>query len=219
MKNIFRMIILLVALSGAAMPAGFAQREVQSMLTGEMRPSIFAITMVMVHDVVDPPAASRYYAYIMLGAYDLVSQHDPAIVPPAAFIRHYPATPIVAGGGVDGHSSKGADTAYDYRIAAAYSILETGRQMLPSGYMLEDEEKKFVQRLQDMHIPQRLIDRSLAVARAATGKVIGWSGSDGYSRLSAMLGYSPKKTDSSWYPTPPAYIEAVEPHWGPSAPW
>jgi hypothetical protein len=213
MKNIFRMIILLVALSGAAMPAGFAQREVQSMLTGDMRPSIFAITMVMVHDVVDPPAASRYYAYIMLGAYDLVSQHDPAIVPPAAFIRHYPATPIVAGGGVDGHSSKGADTAYDYRIAAAYSILETGRQMLPSGYMLEDEEKKFVQRLQDMHIPQRLIDRSLAVARAATGKVIGWSGSDGYSRLSAMLGYSPKKTDSSWYPTPPAYIEAVEPHW------
>jgi hypothetical protein len=219
MKSTFQIIILLVIFFGTvSMPAGFAQKETketEALLTGYLRPSLFSITMVMVHDVVNPPAASRYYAYIMLGAYDLVSQHDPSIVPPAAFIRHYPATPIVSGG-ADGHSSEGlggSDTAYDYRIAAAYSILETGRQMLPSGYMLEDEEKKFVQRLQDMHIPQPVIDRSLAVARAATGKVIGWSRSDGYSRLSAMLRYSPKKTDSSWYPTPPAYIEAVEPHW------
>jgi hypothetical protein len=219
MKSTFQIIILLVIFFGTvSLPAGLAQKETketEALLTGNMRPSIFAITMVMVHDVVNPPAASRYYAYIMLGAYDLVSQHDPAIVPPAAFIRHYPATPIVSGG-VDGHSSEGlggADTAYDYRIAAAYSILETGRQMLPSGFMLEDEEKKFVQRLQDQHIPQPLIDRSLAVARAATAKVIGWSRSDGYSRLSALLRYSPLKNDSSWYPTPPAYIEAVEPHW------
>ena len=219
MKSTFHIIILLVIFFGTiSMPAGFAQKETketEALLTGYLRPSIFAITMVMVHDVVNPPAASRYYAYIMLGAYDLVSQHDPAIVPPAAFIRHYPANPIVAGG-VGGHvsgGSGGADTAYDYRIAAAYSILETGRQMLPSGFMLEDEEKKFVQRLQDQHIPQPLIERSVAVGRAATAKVIGWSRGDGYGRLSALLRYSPLKNDSSWYPTPPAYIEAVEPHW------
>ena len=220
MKRTFQIVILLVIFFGAvSMPAGFAQKETketEALLTGYLRPSIFAITMVMVHDVVDPPAASRYYSYIMLTAYDLVAQHDPAIVPPGAFIQHYPATRIAAGGGADGHSSEGlggSDTVYDYRIAAAYSILETGRQMLPSGYMLEDEEKKFVQRLQDQHIPQSLIDRSVAVARAATAKVIGWSRSDGYNRLSALLRYSPLKNDSSWYPTPPAYMEAVQPHW------
>src|SRR5580698_2440711 len=102
MKSTFQIIILLVIFFGTvSMPAGFAQKETketEALLTGNMRPSLFAITMVMVHDVVNPPAASRYYAYIMLGAYDLVSQHDPAIVPPAAFIRHYPATRIVAGG-------------------------------------------------------------------------------------------------------------------------
>ena len=220
MKRTFQIVILLVIFFGTvSMPAGFAQKETketEALLTGYLRPSIFAITMVMVHDVVDPPAASRYYSYMMLTAYDLVAQHDPAIVPPGAFIQHYPATRIVAGGGADGHSSEGlggSDTVYDYRIAAAYSILETGRQMLPSGYMLEDEEKKFVQRLQDQHIPQSLIDRSVAVARAATAKVIGWSRSDGYNRLSALLRYSPLKNDSSWYPTPPAYMEAVQPHW------
>ena len=181
-------------------PSGYAQQE-QKPLTEYLRPAIWSLTMVMLHDVVNPPAASRYYAYAMLGAYDLVAQHDAAIVKPGRFIRHYPATAIPDSG------------VYDYRVAAAFSILETGRVMLPSGFMLEEQETKFVALLKKLHYPQLLIDRSLAAGRRATEKVVAFSRGDNYSRLSAQLRYSPLKKDSTWYPTPPAYIEAVEPNW------
>src|SRR5258708_5740325 len=112
--------------------AGLGQKGRDQVLTDFLRPAVFSLTMVMVHDVVNPPAASRYYAYVMLGAYDLVSQHDARLVRPNAFVRNYP------------FGAMAGDSGYDYRIAAAYSILETGRVMLPSGYMLEEEQKKFV---------------------------------------------------------------------------
>jgi hypothetical protein len=184
------------------MAPGRAQQGERKALTDFLRPAVFSITMVMVHDVVDPPAASRYYSYVMLGAYDLVSRHNQAVVRPGAFIKHYP---------VD--SAGRGDADYDYHIAAAWSILETGRIMLPSGYLLEEEEKKFLLLLKAQRVPQGLIDRSLAAGRKATDRIIAWSKGDRYNLLSAKLRYTPRKKDSSWYPTPPAYIEAVEPNW------
>lgn len=178
-----------------------AQKSREQALTDWLRPAVFSLTMVMVHDVVNPPAASRYYAYVMLGAYDLVSRHDKDLIRPAGIIQHYPVT------------APDADTGYDYRIAAAYSILETGRAMLPSGYLLEAEEKKFLELLKKQKWPQRLIDLSIAAGQRASDKVVAWSKGDRYNLLSTKLRYTPLKKDSSWYPTPPAYIEAVEPNW------
>lgn len=180
---------------------GIAQKGRDKALTEYLRPAVFSLTMVMVHDVVNPPAASRYYAYVMLGAYDLVSQHDRSLVRPNAFIRNYP------------FGAAAGDTGYDYRIAAAWSILETGRMMLPSGFMLAEEEKKFQEMLRRQKWSPAVIARSLAAGRKATDKVIAWSKGDNYSLLSTKLRYTPLKKDSTWYPTPPAYIEAVEPNW------
>lgn len=170
-------------------------------LTDYLRPAVFSITMVMVHDVVNPPAASRYYTYIMLGAYDIVSRHNQTLVKPSALIKKFPG------------AAGTAAASYDYRVAAIWSILETGRLMLPSGYLLEEEEKKFMQLLKKQKISQAVIDRSMAVGKEATTRVINWSKSDNYSLLSAKLRYNPLRKDSTWYPTPPAYIEAVEPNW------
>ena len=191
-KYLSGLLVVVMIASGA-----HAQKE----LTDYLRPAVFSLTMVMVHDVVDPPAASRYYAYALLGAYDLVAQHDAAVVRPGAFIRSFPAARIPDSG------------AYEYRAAAAFSILETGRVMLPSGYLLEEQETKLRKLLKRLKYSDALIDRSFAAGRRATQKMVAFSKGDGYSVLSARLRYTPLKNDSSWYPTPPAYMEAVEPNW------
>ncbi|MBS1660685.1 MAG: vanadium-dependent haloperoxidase [Bacteroidetes bacterium] len=172
----------------------------EKVLTDYLRPAVFSITMVMVHDVVNPPAASRYYTYIMLGAYDIVARHNPTLVKPGVLVRKFPET-----------TADGAN--YDYRVAAIWSILETGRLMLPSGYRLEEEQKKFMQLLKKQKIPQAVIDKSLAAGKEATTRVINFSKGDNYGLLSARRRYNPLRKDSTWYPTPPAYIEAVEPNW------
>ncbi|TFF38903.1 vanadium-dependent haloperoxidase [Mucilaginibacter psychrotolerans] len=165
--------------------------------------AINSVSAVMIHDVVNPPAAARYYNYFMMGAYNLVTLHNKDIVPIGNFIKSYK---------IDNTISLPANS-YDYRIAAVYSILELGKQMLPSGFMLQDDEDKYIELLKKNNIAEAVIKSSVAVAVEMSNKVIAFSRSDNYNRLSGKLRYTPVKGGKNWYPTPPMYMEAVEPNW------
>ena len=42
----------------------------------KVQPAVFSLTMVMMHDVINPPAAARFYTYCLLGAYDFIAQYE-----------------------------------------------------------------------------------------------------------------------------------------------
>ncbi|MFM2358881.1 MAG: hypothetical protein RLY16_874 [Bacteroidota bacterium] len=168
----------------------------------QLQPQVFSLSMVMMHDVVNPPAASRFYNYAMLGAYEIVSQNNPKLVPLTKLLKNYSPLEIVGG------SKK-----YDYRIAAAYAILEIGKRMLPSGFMLQEQEDKYIQTLKKNNISEQLINDAIAMANLVANHIVAYAATDGYNNLSAKLRYTPLKGEGYWFPTPPAYIEAVEPKW------
>lgn len=170
-------------------------------LSKHLQPTVFAVTMVMIHDVVNPPAASRFYTYCLLGAHEIVAQNQKSVVSPSAFVRAFETIRI---------ENK---QPYNYQIAALYCILETGRLILPSGYMLEEEQKKLTDRLRNEKYPEAVILQSIAVAQSVAKKIVTYASDDNYRKLSARTRYRPNKSDGFWYPTPPAYIEAIEPHW------
>lgn len=171
-------------------------------LTNRLQPTIFATTMVMIHDVVNPPAASRFYTYCLLGAHEIVAQQHPEqVVSAQRFVQQWKPITISTSG------------PYNYQIAALYCILETGRLILPSGYMLEEEQKKLLASLQKAGYSQAQIDLSIGVAQQVAKQVMQRAASDNYSKLSTRLRYRPVRDDAHWYPTPPAYIEAIEPNW------
>ena len=170
--------------------------------TRYLQPAVFSLSKIMMHDVVNPPAASRYYAYCMLGAYEIVSQHDTSITALPSFLKQYKRYTITT-----------PKAGYDHRIAALYCILESGRLLLPSGFMLKEDEEKFVREMQKNKIPRKVIDSSIAVANYVAARVLEYTKADRYGKLSAQLRYTPVKGDQYWYPTPPAYMEAVEPNW------
>ncbi len=175
-------------------------RENKPSYESMVQPAVFSLTMVMIHDVVSPPVAARYYAYCMAGAYDIVARNDAGIPSPASIVKNYIPLKIT--------SSK-----YDYRIAAICCIYETGRLMLPSGFRLQDNENKFKNELKKNNVPETLIDASIAVAKDVAAQIVEWSKTDAYNKLSAKLHYTPLKGEGKWYPTPPTYIPAVEPNW------
>ena len=178
----------------------FAQK-LPKVLTNQISASVFSLSQVMMHDVVNPPAASRYYAYCMLGAYEITSQNNSAVPPLSAFIKNYKKLPQII------------NNKYKPDIAAAYCILETGKLMLPSGFMLEDDEEKFLKSLHQYKIDSAVIKASVSVAEQTAIKIVAFSKADHYNQLSAKMRYRPLRDDAHWYPTPPAYIEAVEPNW------
>jgi len=191
-----QLLIILFFTSGSV----YAQKKI--VYEDMVQPAVFSLSMVMMHDVVNPPAASRYYAYCTLGAYDIVAQNNNEVVAPSAFIKHYSRVTITT-----------PNELYDYRIAALYSIYESGKSLLPSGYMLEENEQAFIASLKKLKVKQNIIDSSVAVAKSVAAQITAWSKKDGYSKLSAQLRYTPLKGDGYWYPTPPAYMEAIEPNW------
>ncbi|MEZ2335776.1 vanadium-dependent haloperoxidase [Mucilaginibacter sp. RCC_168] len=165
--------------------------------------TIKALSAVMIHDVVNPPAASRYYTYAMLGAYNLTALNNKEIVPLADLVKSYKDDNQIS-------IEKGK---YSYQIAAIYCILETGKQMLPSGFMLQDDEDKYIASLKVNKIDDDIIKQSIAAATEMTAKVLKYAKGDNYNKLSGKLRYTPIKGGKNWYPTPPTYMEAVEPNW------
>jgi hypothetical protein len=174
-------------------------------LTEQLNPgkALNIINMVMVHDVVAPPVAARYYAYSMLGAYSIVAAHTTRLPAPQHLVKAYT-------------TDLRLDTVkatYDYQIAAYYSILETARLLLPSGETLADEEQDFLQALAKQGIKPGVLSQSARVGKLAAAAVVKFSKGDHYGQLSALKRYTPVKAEGNWYPTPPAYLEAVEPNW------
>ena len=170
-------------------------------LGAHLQPTLFAVTMVMIHDVVNPPAASRFYAYCLLGAHEIIARKNAGIVSPSAFVRDFKPLRIQP------------NEPYNYQIAALYCILETGRQLIPSGHLLEAEQTKLLGQLRKEGYSDPVLQASVATAQDMAKQIISYAASDNYRKLSARLRYRPTKSDGAWYPTPPAYIEAIEPHW------
>lgn len=167
-----------------------------------LNPAVFSLTMLMMHDVVNPAAAARYYAYCMMPAYEIISQNDSSVIPLHKFIKSYHSPAFIP-----------AESSYDYEIAALYSILEAGKQLLPSGRLLQQQQDKLIAKFKKKKISEAIIRESVAVADKVVAHILTYSQKDNYNRLSARQRYTPGKTDSTWYPTPPGYMEAVEPHW------
>jgi len=162
-----------------------------------------AINMVMVHDVVSPPVAARYYAYSMLGAYSIVTAHNKNLPVPQSFVKNFAATLRL----------DTIKTKYDYRIAAYYSVLETARLLLPSGENLTEEQASFLQTLEKKGVKPGVLAQSVRVGKLASAAAVSFSKADHYGKLSALKRYTPLKEEGKWYPTPPAYMEPVEPNW------
>jgi hypothetical protein len=196
--------ITLIASAVAALVGGQVHAH-GPRLAQQLDPSkaLNVINMTMVHDVVAPPVAARYYAYCMLAPYSIVAAHTTSLPAPQRLVKAY-ATDL---------RLDTVKAAYDYQIAAYYSMLETGRLLLPSGETLTEEEQSFLQAMTKQGVKPGVLSQSVKVGKLAAAAVVKFSKGDHYGQLSALKRYTPVKTEGSWYPTPPAYLEAVEPNW------
>ena len=185
-------IILLVFISLSAVAHDEADR---------LRQQVFALTRVMYHDVVNPPAAARFYAYCMLTAYEIQWQSDRQLPAFQKKFKGYPAITL--------HFDA---TTINTPFAILYGMLETGKSILPSGYLLEEDQKQLTEAYK-LKLAPAVLDSSISFAKQVSRSIMQYSRQDGYFKLSTLQRYSIKGKDSTWRPTPPEYMAAVEPNW------
>ena len=162
---------------------------------------IAQMTELMVHDVTNPPLAARFFSYASLAGYEIVSQNDKKFIGMHGILNDYPAMQKP-------DSIKG----YSYRLSALVAIMETAKKMQPSGSLFEAYETRFLDSCLAAGIEEETIAQSKKYAVAVSKRILAYAKADRYNRISNYPRYTPGTNEGEWYPTPPAFIAAVEPY-------
>ncbi len=164
---------------------------------------LFRITEVMVTDVASPPVAARIYAYTNLAAYLTISKSThstkfPDLLPATRFSElSLPTTSLPS-----------------LEFTAIHAMFLVGEKIMPSGYLLKQAQENWIKKgLKEKFITKKSLDAHLQLAQSIAAKVLELAKADGYIQLTALNRYTPKEGEGNWYPTPPAYMAAVEPEW------
>lgn len=165
---------------------------------------LFHITEVMVTDVASPPVAARIYAYSALSTYVLMKASG----------AEFDHQNLLTTSNLSTQNWETSDNLSSPEFASIYAMLLVGEAIMPSGYLLKAKQNEWVQEaLKSRIINKKNLDQHISYATKIAYQVIDLSKKDGYLQLSALNKYTPIKGEGYWYPTPPAYISAVEPEW------
>ncbi|WP_158856804.1 vanadium-dependent haloperoxidase [Lunatibacter salilacus] len=169
--------------------------------------NLFSATDVMVTDVAAPTGAARFYSYMLLGAYIVQSDLFPDHVSPTLYEGF--TSPFE----LEKENLPIRDD-LDAGFCSIYTLLEIGKAIMPSGKKLEKSQELLLKTYQKKRIiPKKDIARHISYAEHIAAQVISYAAEDGYRKLSALKRYSPKNQPGTWYPTPPAYMAAIDPEW------
>ena len=160
-------------------------------------------TDVMVSDVTSPVAASRYYAFITLAAYETVAVFDPGFRSLSGSIRQF--TPPV----INQEEIKGSDA----DLTSLLVIYKTAQKMLPSGFVLKRNIDSLVNRLNESGMDKSVLSWSQVTADKIVKHVVAFAVTDGFRQLQNLKRYTPRSGQAYWQPTPPAFMAPVEPNW------
>jgi hypothetical protein len=164
--------------------------------------SVKQVTDIIVHDIFSPPVASRIYTYISVAAYEAAVQQDPKFVSLANQLHGLEAVPKPEDG-----------KEYCYPLASVQAALKVGRALVFSEDKLDLFYDKIMKEFREAGVPEDVFERSVTYGSKVADHIIAWSSKDNYKQTRSFPKYSIQDPDATWKPTPPAYMDAVEPHW------
>lgn len=169
-------------------------------LSGEdFTKSVDKITEIMVHDIFSPPVASRIYVYPNIAAYEILTQKG-KYNSLAGQINHLTAIP------------KKSDENVNLELSALIAHMEVGKLLIFSEQKLETYRDSLFTVWKDKNATQ--FKASKEYAMQVVDHMKNWISKDNYAQTRTMPKYTVDIDNPwRWQPTPPAYMDAIEPHW------
>lgn len=160
------------------------------------------ITDRIVHDIFSPPVASRIYTYASVAGYEAVRHDDPQF-------ESFSGQLV----GLDSIPQPTPGQEYCYPLASVEAILKVGTMLVFSEPEIEKFHQGILQEFRKHGVPKEVYDRSIEYGQKVAARIMKWSGSDNYKQTRSFPKYTILTDPATWKPTPPAYMDAVEPHW------
>ncbi|MCU0420414.1 MAG: vanadium-dependent haloperoxidase [Cyclobacteriaceae bacterium] len=160
------------------------------------------ITDRIVHDIFSPPVASRIYAYTSVAGYEAIRHGHREYLSLADQLTDLTPVPSPVQG-----------EEYSFTIAATQAMFKVGRTLVFSEDQMDEFYKQLTSDFEATGIPGDVLERSLMYGDQVADHIIAWSNGDNYKQTRTYPKYSIEKDPATWKPTPPTYMDAVEPHW------
>lgn len=164
--------------------------------------SVKQVTDVIVHDIFSPPVSSRIYAYMTIAGYE-------AAIPDRKEFRSF-------AGQLNGLTAVPApDPAgeYCYPLSSVVAMMTVGRALVFSEDKIDRYYSEILSEFRESGMPKEIFERSKFYGERVAKHILDWSAQDNYKQSRSFPKYSIEDDPSTWKPTPPGYMDAVEPHW------
>lgn len=158
------------------------------------------LTDVIVYDIVNPPVASRMYAYSTLAYYEALQPTDPSYASLLPKLHGFAEL-----------SLPDTNQRHDYRLSAVIAFMKVAEALVFSKDSIRAAREELVDYFSDLD--QDVYTNSIGWGETVANTILGRASKDGYKLTRGMPKFSVLKETGIWQQTPPDYEEAVEPNW------
>ncbi len=160
------------------------------------------LTDIIVYDIFSPPVASRIYAYSSIAAYETLRKDNPDYKTFAGQLTELEGIP------------EAEDTSNtDYNIAGFQAFVTVGKALIFSEAKMDEFVEGIYQEYDSLGVPGRVLETSVAYGNKVAQHILAWSGGDNYKQTRTFPKFEIREDPGRWQPTPPDYMEGIEPHW------
>ena len=166
----------------------------------ELHASVDKVTEIMIHDIFSPPVASRIFAYPNIAAYEIIAQQDGQYLSLAGQATDLTAIPQPPGENIN------------YQLAALVAHMELSKRLIFSEKKMEMLRDSLYTKWEGQN--PEMFYRSRDYGLQVADHIAEWMAKDNYAQTRTMPKFTVDTDDETrWQPTPPAYMDGIEPHW------
>lgn len=167
----------------------------------ELHASVDKVVEIMIHDIFSPPVASRVFAYPNIAAYEIMALDNDDYLSLVGQVKEL--TPIPR-----------PDTTkpINYQLAALVAHMELSKRLIFSEKNMEMLRDSLYQVWENKN--ETTFNSSRDYGLKVSDHIWEWMKKDNYAQTRTMPKFTVDTDDPDrWQPTPPAYIDGIEPHW------
>lgn len=163
--------------------------------------SVDKVMEIMVHDIFSPPVASRIFAYPNIAAYEIIAQQNDTYLSLVKQVKDLTAIPK-------------ADTSkpINYQLAALIAHIDLSKRLIFSEKTIEVYRDSLYRVWKSKNNAEFEASKNYGLEVAS--HIASWMDKDNYKQTRTMSKFTIDSDDPErWQPTPPAYMDGLEPHW------
>ena len=166
-----------------------------------LRRTQLQVTESIIHDIFPPPVSSRIYMYASLAAYEAGIAGNPKYQSMVGQLKGFKkvysldTTKKICNG-----------------LAATRAFLTIGKNLTFAQDVYVGFEEKLWKEYKATGIPTDIYENSIAFGDSVAASIMNYSKKDNYKQTRGFR-YTVTNLPGTWTPTPPAYMDAVEPNW------